>query len=199
MQEDLNLVLDWASAAQPRPDRLQRRAGWPWLLRHARAWARLSALQAEGPHAWPCALQVLESETHRATVVSTIEALVEAGIAFRNCLGSLAHRCQSGAVRFFVVHERDSGRRAGVFSLQFEEATRLWRVGEVKGFANLHPPAPVWLLAAMASMAYSEASGRAPHASEWVDRMVACLDANSDLAGSDPDSVGAQPDTVHGV
>lgn len=136
LHEDLRLVFTWASRELPRLDKLQRRAGWAWLLRQGSAQEkRRLLLQTAEPKSWPFAIGAVESREFRATPVDTVEGSVEEGMGFHNCIAGYVEECQEGVVRIFVVKERISGRRLAVVRLDWREVSG-WVLQGVLGVAN---------------------------------------------------------------
>jgi hypothetical protein len=173
---EAELVLDWARDEQPRLDKRQRRAGWPWLVRQAGAWERRRALlDADGPREWPCADASVELDGLVATPIATLEALVDAGMALRNCLATQAHRCHTGRERFFSVREARSGRCIGAFCLRYREAVRAWTDSEAQGTANSPASKDIRRLAFAAARVYTASTGGNPHLGEGVDEISELL------------------------
>jgi len=169
-EEDARLVLGWASAARPALDKRQRRAGWRWLLRAARAWERRQILlEAEGPRAWASPLEALEGEGLRARVIGSLEELVEEGGAFHNCLATLYESCQDGTSRYFVLRSAAGGKRVAVAELRWRGEREGWALGQVRGPANSEPGADVHEFAACLERAYRErAKGAPPPEPAWI-------------------------------
>jgi hypothetical protein len=135
--EDLRLVFEWAAREAPVLDKLQRRAGWAWLLRRAMERERRRLLlEVEGPRSWPCALAELTAGAFRASALETVESLVDEGIAFHNCIARYARLCQEGWVRLFAVRDRASGRRLAVLRIDHQPFAEGWVVRDVLGVAN---------------------------------------------------------------
>jgi hypothetical protein len=133
--EQAREVVRWASDEKPRLDKLQKRTGWPWLVRQAQAW-RQRALERQGPKTWPSALAELRHASYRVVPLDTIELMVEESLAMKNCLIECVEHCQTGAERYFSVRDYDSGKRRAVIQLVLDRETRRWTLGQVKGPCN---------------------------------------------------------------
>ena len=167
MEEDLRFVFRWAAQASPRLDKLQRRAGWPWLLRRATlAERRRLLMQVEGPRGWFSALDEVASGGLRATVMATVEELVDEGIAFHNCIADYVLECQLGESRIFAVRDVECGRRVAVVRLDYDEGEKAWVLHDVLGIANEPVGDEVRAFAERLAQAYHYGSGGSKHDSE---------------------------------
>jgi hypothetical protein len=122
-------------------DTLQRGAGWGWLVKVGLARERRHLLlSADGPREWPCALETFKYGDYRATALLSVEAMVDEGAAFHNCLGTLVEDCQEGRTRYFVVRRVRSGERVAVVAISWVDRSRCWALTDVKGIANTKVP-----------------------------------------------------------
>jgi hypothetical protein len=170
--EDLRLVLQWAARERPRLCKLQRRAGWPWLLRQAAASERRRLLlEVEGPRTWPFALGEVVSGEFRATPVDSVEGLVDEGMAFHNCIAGYVGMCQRSEARIFAVRQQPSGKRIGVIRLDHQPFADGWGLQNVLGIANAPVGGPLWAFACDLAERYNEAMAGMPHESEgWSSK-----------------------------
>ena len=157
---EISLVLEWAAAVQPRLDKLQRRAGWAWVRRQSLAWERSRRLAAiEGPATWPVPLAVYEAAGFRARALTNVEALVDAGLAFHNCLADFAANCATGTMHVFVIEDVASGRSVAVAALTVFATARQWGLMDVKGVCNAEVAGKVEQFAARLLEAFNQRRG----------------------------------------
>jgi hypothetical protein len=189
MREDLRLVFEWADEQEPRLDKLQKRAGWPWLLRKAaEAERRRFLLETRGPRSWPCAVGTLEANGLRATAIERVEQLVDEGMAFHNCIASYARDCQLGGRRLFVVRDGTTGRRLAVARLDHDAYSRCWELDAVLGFANAPVNDRIRSLAQLLARTYdARTAGErhpAPGESDTIAHALAALNVPPGAGGS---------------
>ena len=162
LRHDMDLVLDWAVASDVRLDKLQQRAGWPWLRRRALGWQReLSLLQAGGSEPWPCEVTRLEEDGLVALAIEDARQLADAAEAFHNCMAMYAARCRTGSVRLFVVSEAASGRRLAVAGLIGSPRHARWGLLQVAGIANEPVPERIAAFARRVAHEYGMRAARA--------------------------------------
>ena len=167
LEEDLRLVFEWAAREAPVLDKLQRRAGWAWLLRRAMERERRRLLlEVEGPRSWPCAVREVVGGEFVASAVDTVEGLVDEGMAFHNCIAGYAEYCQRSEMRIFAVRARASGRRLGVIRLDHQPFSEGWQLRDVLGIANAPVGSALRRFAEDLADRYNELMGGFPHESE---------------------------------
>lgn len=161
--EDAPIVLEWAYTERPELDKLQRRAGWPWLMRQARAWDRRRLLLShKGPREWPCTLPRYEADGYCSTAIGTLEALVDEGAAFHNCLGTMAGECQRGYAQFFAVRCSQTGARVAVAAVAWHSERQAWLLGNLKGPANTEVPPQVREFGKLLAAEYARRAAHLP-------------------------------------
>jgi hypothetical protein len=164
LHEDLRLAFLWAEAEQPRLDKLQRRAGWPWLVRHAfEGERRRLLLEVKRPRTWSSALGEVASGGLRATPVDSAEGLIDEGMAFHNCIASYILECQRSRQRIFAVRERQCGRRVAVIRIDYDGTAGRWVLNDVLGIANAPVCDQVRVFAAELARTYNERMAGAMH------------------------------------
>lgn len=143
--EDLSGVADWGARERPRLDKLQRRAGWPWLVRAAREWEkRESMIDGTNPNPWDAPLQVFDSGAWQLVALTSVEAMADEGLALHNCVARMIGECQLGRTLVYSVRRRSDGMRVGAIKLSHYEKSGAWAVGQVRGPANRPVPRGVW-------------------------------------------------------
>lgn len=140
----------WAScsgggATMPTVDKNQRRAGWPWLLRHWKAWEmeEQEKAKAEGLE-WDSLVPPFGHGPYWVIPLYSGPELVEEGIAMRNCMPDLTDDCVAGDVRLFSVRGRSTGRRVACIGILRNHDAHSWQVFDVKGFANSPVGGAAW-------------------------------------------------------
>lgn len=190
LTENAPVVFEWVRAVQPQPDKLQRRAGWGWLVRKARAWnRRQTLLRHTGAREWPSVLEHFEADGLRASAIRTLEELIDEGTAFHNCLGRLAAECQSGEATFFVVRRTRTNERIAVAAVAWHDRLGAWILGNVKGPANSEVSPVVRSFGCRLAAEYGRLAS-APHGAVAVRpppaerRAVPCVSWSPTMAGS---------------
>lgn len=137
-QEELDDVDDWFHLERPVLDKLQRRRGWPWLVRKARAWAEMRRRQELAREPLIPELPPLEIGGHVFSAAHTPFDLWQAGRLLRNCLGTHHYqRAQGHSWCLLVLATRVAdGRLRAAVSLYEPSGGGELRVGNAHGFAN---------------------------------------------------------------
>lgn len=155
---EIQLVFAWAAGTQPELDKLQRRAGWPWVRRQALAWERRMRLaEIAGPRSWPVPLAEHENGAFRARAIGTVDELVDIGLAFRNCIADFAGHCQQGLVQMFEIDSITRGKSVAIAALSGDPSTGRWRLLDVKGPCNAPVPDALWAFGRELKYAFREA------------------------------------------
>lgn len=135
MLAELSLVLRWErdAATVPAPDKLQRRAGWAWLLRRAMAWHDEQAQRLQlNPTRWAVPFESLQ--WHDLQVMALVDelALWEEAHAMQHCANRLADECRKG--EHLVLSVRQEGRR--LCTLGLTRKSDAWVFWQAVGRAN---------------------------------------------------------------
>jgi len=135
MLAELSLVLRWErdSAAVPAPDKLQRRAGWPWLLRRATDWHEQQAQRLQlNPARWAVPFDRLPWHDLEVVALADELALWEEAHAMQHCANSLADGCRKG--EHLILSVRRGGRR--LCTLGLNRLNGAWVHWQAVGRAN---------------------------------------------------------------
>ena len=134
--DELDAVDDWFNIERPVLDKLQRRRGWPWLVRKARAWAEMRRRQELAREPLIPELPPLEIGDYVFTAARTPFDLWNAGRLLRNCLGGF-DRGQGHSWHLVVLATRraDARLRAAVTLYEPSGGGPL-TVHHALGFAN---------------------------------------------------------------
>jgi len=134
--DELDAVDDWFNIERPALDKLQRRRGWPWLVRKARAWAEMRRRQELAREPLIPELPPLEIGDYVFTAARTPFDLWNAGRLLRNCLGGF-DRGQGHSWHLVVLATRraDARLRAAVTLYEPSGGGPL-TVHHALGFAN---------------------------------------------------------------
>lgn len=112
-------------------------AGWAWVRRQSLAWERRQRLaEVHGTEDWAVPLPVHEAAGFRARALSSAGELVDAGLAFHNCLADFVENCAGGTMHVFVIEELATGRSVAVAALTVFATAKRWRLMDVKGLCN---------------------------------------------------------------
>jgi len=136
--DDLDAVDDWFHIERPVLDKLQRRRGWPWLVRKARAWAEMRRRQELAREPLIPELPALEISDFVFTAARTPFDLWNAGRLLRNCLGTPGYQRDQGQSWFLLVlaTRRVDGRLRAAIALRERPPGGGLAVNEARGFAN---------------------------------------------------------------
>ncbi len=136
--DELDAVDTWFDHERPLLDKLQRRRGWPWLVRKARAWAEMQRRRHSAREPLIPELPPLEIGGHVFAAARTPFDLWEAGRLLRNCLGIDTYRRGQGHSRCLVVlaTRQADGRLLAAVALQEPPGGGDLRAGNAHGFAN---------------------------------------------------------------
>jgi hypothetical protein len=136
-EDELPDVLAWLGDTKPPLDERQQKAGWPYLLRHARDWKHDRALR-ENADSQSWISMVGEHSTEGLTVrpITDIWQLHREAQGMRNCTNVYRADCLAGTVRLFAVLNA-SGKQVGTVGLTRQG--RQWKLLDVRGFANAAP------------------------------------------------------------
>jgi hypothetical protein len=148
-------VLAWADAEKPELDDRQRQAGWRWAARQAIEWRRRKGKYlVPGEQSWHSAIGAFSSPPHLIVPLENVEAMVDEGLAMRNCLAECIPDCQAAIARFFSIRDAASGARVAVFEVHLDKAGERWVLGEVKGPRNTGVPEAIRQKAAAVAQLY---------------------------------------------
>ncbi len=134
--DELDAVDDWFNIERPVLDKLQRRRGWPWLVRKARAWAEMRRRQELAREPLIPKMPPLEIGGCVFTAARTPFDLWNAGRLLRNCLDGYGRG--QGLSWFLVVlaTRRTDGRLRAAVTLHEPARGGPLQVGHALGFAN---------------------------------------------------------------
>ncbi len=131
------LVCQWATEVQPRMDRAQRKAGWPWLLKQARAWEKKKLLlSCHADASWVCPVPFIEHDGYVIHALGNPEALVDEAYAMCHCADDYIDVIGDGEYRLFSARNAATMERVATLSLRFCPDGQIWIVDQIKGFAN---------------------------------------------------------------
>lgn len=134
--DELDAVDAWVDAERPVLDKLQRRRGWPWLVRKARAWVELRRRQELAREPLIPQLPPLAIGDHVFTAARTAFELWHAGRLLRNCLEDYDRGQGHSWFLVVLVTRRSDGRlRAAVMLTEPAQGGPL-QVRRALGFAN---------------------------------------------------------------
>jgi hypothetical protein len=184
---EARLVLHWVRSELPELDKLQRRAGWPWLINRAQAWQKRREAALAAPR-WRSALGEWSDGPYRAVPLDTVESMLDEAAAMRNCLAECIEHCQVGEERYFSVRALETGRRLAVVQLVFDRNAKFWRPGQVKGTCNKDVSATILAVAARLAAQYDEADGgpRQVAEPEWLAQLEEAVTAMTAGSPSEP-------------
>lgn len=134
VEADLTDVLAWLTESRAVLDERQQKAGWAYLLRHARDWKHDLALRKRvDTHSWKSLVieHIIDGLTVRPII--NVWELHREALAMRNCTNGFLADCMAGTVRLFALFDA-SGRQVGTIGLTREG--RQWKVLDARGFAN---------------------------------------------------------------
>lgn len=136
--EELDAVDTWFDHERPLLDKLQRRRGWPWLVRKARAWAEMRRRQELAREPLIPELPPLATGGHVFAAARTPFDLWNAGRLLRNCLGTHSYQRAQGhswCLLVLATRRADGRLRAAVALSEAGEGGALGVVN-AHGFAN---------------------------------------------------------------
>jgi hypothetical protein len=140
---DLPDVLEWLAAECPQLDKLQRRAGWPWLVRQTRQWLELRQREIDAEAvAWDVPFDELIVEDFVFRSLKSVRDLWDEARAMHHCADDYASRCAGGEVLIVSIRHRDAPQRRRATAM-LERVGGAWRVAQVRARANRNPPARV--------------------------------------------------------
>ncbi|MEI6304080.1 MAG: hypothetical protein WCR74_21810 [Betaproteobacteria bacterium] len=159
---EILLALRWGHAERPQLDKPQRRAGWPWVRRQALAWARRDRLASagrytEGEARWPAPLPGYEAAGFRARAIASAEELVDAALAFHNCLADFANACRAGGTHVFVIRNLALRQDVAVAAFSCAGGAAHWRLQDIKGPCNLPVSGALAVFACRLLQAFADA------------------------------------------
>lgn len=144
-EDDLPDVLAWLGDAEPPLDEGQQKAGWPYLLRHARDWKHDRALRENADRqSWVSMIREHSADGLTVRPITDVWQLHREALGMRNCTNVYLADCMAGTVRLFAVLNV-SGKQVGTVGLTRQG--RQWKVLDVRGFANAAPQPAVRSLA----------------------------------------------------
>ena len=162
--EELSLVED-ALLADGATVNLPRQLSWGWLMRYQAAWHELQhaeMLTAQQGIQWDSALAEFTHGKFQVVPLTDAAVLYEEGKLMRHCVSSYSEGCLDGASRIFSV--RQSGLTRPVATLELRRSKgraasgarqEVWRLGQVKGFANSKVSKQIQQLAALVARRYN--------------------------------------------
>jgi hypothetical protein len=128
-------VVTMLSFEPPMMDTNRTKAGWPWLVKQAREWRALNEQykSLRLSVCWESLLGPVEIAGWRVEPLTDAWAVRRLSIQQRNCAHSYIERCVRGRVRLFVLRNR-CGKV--VATLGIERQADLWKLFDIRGFAN---------------------------------------------------------------
>ncbi len=140
---ELDEVDAWFDLEPPALDKLQRRRGWHWLARKARAWAEMQRLRHRASEALAPELPPLVLAGYEFSAATTPFHLWMAGRELRNCLGmpSWSRWIADGEALLVIARRSHDARAVAAIELREGRPGSALRVERALGFAN--GPAPL--------------------------------------------------------
>ncbi|MCI1192597.1 PcfJ domain-containing protein [Calidifontimicrobium sp. SYSU G02091] len=137
---DLPDVLEWLATERPQLDKLQRRAGWPWLVARTCEWLALrrNEIDAEAL-TWDTPFDEAIVGDFVCRSLKSVRDLWDEARAMHHCADGYAARCAAGDVLVVSVRAgSDPGRR--VATALFVRRSGRWETDQVRSAANRCPP-----------------------------------------------------------
>jgi hypothetical protein len=139
--DEVTLVLDWANPRRAKLDRNQEKAGWRFLINHARVWQKRtlhkSLLSAESvPHL----IDQFTVDPYVVKPLNTAYLLWDEGFAMHHCVGTLWRLAVRNESRFYSIRDQKSDDRVATMEIQADHNGR-WEVLDCRERFN-HPAKP---------------------------------------------------------
>lgn len=150
---ELLLVLNWVWDDMPYLDRLQRRAGWPRVIRAARIWAAGQAVKARhSAHTWPIPCPVLTLDGLTAIGLGSPYEVWKEAQALRHCAMSYVSACIDQKAVIYSIRST-TGARVATAALARADGFASWELLCVRGFANSIAQNPIERFARLLTVA----------------------------------------------
>nr|MCU0769723.1 PcfJ domain-containing protein [Burkholderiaceae bacterium] len=141
--DDLPQVLEWLGTERPQLDKLQRRAGWPWLVARAREWMALRRREIEAQaQSWSTPFARMPIGAYDMVALQSVRDLWDEARAMHHCVDGFVDRCAAGDTLVVSVRSADEGGRRVATAL-YERQGQRWKLAQVRGVANRCPPREV--------------------------------------------------------
>lgn len=138
--DDLPHVLEWLAEERPQLDKLQRRAGWLWLVGRAREWMALRRLEIEAEAvSWSTPFVRMPMGAYEMVALRSVRELWDEARAMHHCVDGYAARCAAGDVLVVAVRSGSNPDRRVATAL-FERKSGRWELDQVRSVANRCPP-----------------------------------------------------------
>ncbi len=123
--DEVTLVLDWANPNRATLDRNQEKAGWRFLINHARVWRKRtlhkSLLSTESvPHL----VDQITVDQYVVKPLNTAFLLWDEGFAMHHCVGKLWHLAVNNESRFYSIRDQQSDARVATMEIQSKHTGR---------------------------------------------------------------------------
>ena len=143
--EEFDAVDLWFDLKRPQLDKLQRRRGWQWLVRTARAWADKQRRRLSSRELLIARLPSLTLAGYEFKAARNSFELWDAGRQLRNCLGEdkAILVVQNGRSLLVLATRESDGRVVAAIQLRSEQRDPELYVRRANGFANGPLPAPI--------------------------------------------------------
>lgn len=138
-RHELEAMLEWLATRDRGPlDKLQRRAGWPWLIENTHDWRALCEAEIAAEAAtWTVPFDVVASGRYEMRMIASVADLWSEARAMHHCAHLLASTCASGQTIIASVREHHTHRR--VATARIERTATSWQCTQIRGFANGDP------------------------------------------------------------
>jgi hypothetical protein len=134
-------VLEWLASERPRLDKMQYRAGWPWLVSRTMDWMALRRKEIEAQAAsWSTPFVSMPMGARELVALRTVRDLWDEARAMHHCIDDYADHCARGDA--LVVSVRSGSGRRSATALYKRQGQR-WSLAQVRGVANRCPPREV--------------------------------------------------------
>jgi hypothetical protein len=171
---DLDLVLEWVEVTKaPALDKMQRRAGWSWLVKQARDWAaqRVAEIELAGK-SWPVPSEPVECGPYVVTILPNAMSLWVEARAMRHCADQFTLGCLSGTT-LVVSLSRISDESRRVATARYDLINSRWTLRQVRGFANAEPETGVKPVVERVEEYLNDCAAEARRASEAAEALEA--------------------------
>jgi hypothetical protein len=162
----------YASATKIVPDRNQKAAGWPWLLKRWRAWeAEQQAIAEVGDRRWSLRIQPFRFGAWKFVPIGTSAELVQESLAMRNCLWGFVDSVDEGLLEVLSVRDAITGKRVACMAFEFHDDGEVL-VNDVKAFANTPPPPLLDRVSHVLRQLFADAQMGAPWIYSELERLL---------------------------
>lgn len=138
-RHELEVMLEWLATRDRGPlDKLQRRAGWAWLIENTHEWRALCEAEIYARAAtWTVPFESITAGHYELRLIASVADLWAEARAMHHCVDTFAKACASGSIIIASVRERQTLRRVATARIEHRDAG--WQCTQVRGFANRDP------------------------------------------------------------